>query len=63
MECERLLEKARDVLTDYWFSSDGEDNNRDVIEVSREIDDYFCGISTHFNEEGEKNGKAKRAKG
>lgn len=42
MECEKLLDKVRDILGDHWFSDDGEyNNNDDVVEISQNIDDYF----------------------
>ena len=31
------IEKVLEVLSDHWFSDDGEYNNDDVIEVEKEI--------------------------
>lgn len=43
----KLLEKADNVLSKYWFSSDGEGeeyNNNDVIELNKEITEYLAEI-------------------
>jgi len=40
-----LLSKARDILSNYWFSEDGEYNNKEVIEICNEIDLYLQSIT------------------